>query len=72
MHSAQRVLQPIQQQLLQNCPLPGSAPFEIHGARDRGCEPADDYLFQGFRYVVDAARDVLIREDVKTWIASQR
>ncbi len=72
MQPDQRVLPPTQQQLLQECPLPGAAPFEIHGARDRGCHPAEDYLFHGFRYVLDVARDVLIREDVNTWIAAQR
>lgn len=65
-------LQLTRQQLLQACPLPATAPFEIHGARDRGCQPADDYLFQGFRYVLDVARDVLVREDVFTWIMSQQ
>ena len=41
-----------------------SAPFEIYGAHDRGCQPGDDYLYQGFRYVHDLTRDVLVREDV--------
>jgi hypothetical protein len=72
MQPAPHLLQSTRQQLLQNCPLSGAAPFEIHGARDRGCQPADDYLFQGFRYVLDVARDVLIREDVHTWITSQQ
>ena len=43
---------------------PASAPFEIYGAHDRGCQPGDDYLYQGFRYVHDLTRDVLVREDV--------
>ena len=56
---------------LQDCPLPASAPFEIHGALDRGCQPGSDYLFQGYRYVQDVVRDVLIREDVYSWLASK-
>lgn len=52
------------------CPLPGTAPFEIHGGRDRGCMPGDVYLFQGHRYLYDASRDVLIREDVCTWMTA--
>ncbi len=57
-------------QLLQECPLSGDAPFEIHGASARGCQPKDDYLFQGFRYVLDEDRDVLVREDVRRWMVS--
>lgn len=57
-------------QLLQDCPLSGDAPFEIHGARARGCQPKDDYLYQGFRYVLDEDRDVLVREDVRRWMVS--
>ena len=60
------------QYLLQDCPLAATAPFEIHGARDRGCLPGGDYLFQGFRYVQDVVRDVLIREDVNNWLAAKR
>jgi hypothetical protein len=41
-----------------------SAPEEIYGARALGCKPGDDYLYQGCRYVHDAARDVLVREDM--------
>lgn len=58
--------------LLQDCPLSATAPFEIHGARDRGCVPGGDYLFQGYRYVQDVVRDVLIREDVYTWLAAKK
>lgn len=58
--------------ILQDCPLPAIVPLEIHGGRDRGCTPGDDYLFQGYRYLYDADRDVLVREDVKRWIASHR
>jgi hypothetical protein len=58
--------------LLQECPLPASAPFEIHGARDRGCLPGSDYLYQGYRYVQDMVRDVLIREDVYSWLATKQ
>ena len=61
-----------QQRLLKICPLPGTAPFVIHGARDRGCPPGSDYLFQGFRYVQIVTRDMLIREDVNSWLAMQR
>lgn len=43
---------------------PPSAPDVIYGARDRGCLPGDDYLYQGFRYVQDAAHDALVREDM--------
>lgn len=60
-----------QLRLLRDCPLPATAPFEIHGALDRGCLPGGDYLFQGFRYVQDVVRDVLIREDVYSWLASK-
>jgi hypothetical protein len=41
-----------------------SAPDEIYGARDRGCLPGDDYLYQGVRYVHDLKRDALVREDL--------
>jgi hypothetical protein len=41
------------------------APLEIYGATDRGCSPGEDYLYQGFRYVRDPERDVLIREDLQ-------
>ncbi len=51
-------------QFLLGLSRPDSAPFEIYGARDRGCRPGDDYRYQGFRYVQDPARDVLVREDV--------
>jgi hypothetical protein len=61
-----------QQRLLKECPLPGTAPFVIHGARDRGCAPGGDYLFQGFRYVQIVTRDMLIREDVNSWLATQQ
>ena len=58
---------------LQRCPLPATVPFEIHGGRSRGCcLPGEDYLFQGFRYLYDAERDVLVREDVSQWLATQR
>ena len=57
---------------LQHCPLPAIVPLEIHGGRDRGCSPGDDYLFQGYRYLYDVDRDVLVREDVKDWIAAHR
>jgi hypothetical protein len=57
---------------LQDCPLADTAPIEIHGGRDRGCGPGDDYLFQGHRYLYDDRRDVLVREDVNAWIATQR
>ncbi|WGG52420.1 hypothetical protein [Rugamonas sp. DEMB1] len=46
--------------------------MEIHGASALGYEPGDNYLFQGYRYVLDAARDVLVREDVDSWIISHR
>ncbi|MES2298873.1 MAG: hypothetical protein V4582_17645 [Pseudomonadota bacterium] len=70
MQSAQHQVQPSRLQLLQECPLPSSAPYEIHGAHDLLGGPGEDYLFQGFRYVLDAARDVLIREDVDSWIGA--
>jgi hypothetical protein len=57
---------------LQDCPLPAIVPLEIHGGRSRGCSPGDDYLYRGFRYLYDAERDVLIREDVQYWITTQR
>lgn len=63
---------PNQRRLLQRCPLPANAPFEIHGARERGCAPGADYLFQGFRYIPRGADDVLIREDVRDWLMQQQ
>ncbi|CAN5162709.1 hypothetical protein BH11PSE11_BH11PSE11_17830 [soil metagenome] len=72
MLTATAVLNPTVQQLLRECPLPADAPFEIHGARDRGCAPGGDYLFQGFRYIQNQGRDVLIREDVNTWIVAHQ
>lgn len=45
---------------------------EIHGASALGYEPGDNYLFQGRHYVLDAERDVLVREDVDSWIVSHR
>jgi hypothetical protein len=72
MHNIDVVLPPDQQRLLKACPLPGTAPFVIHGARDRGCQPGGDYLFQGFRYVQVITRDVLIREDVNSWLAAHQ
>jgi hypothetical protein len=66
-HDTQAMLQ-----LLRECPLPGMAPLEIHGAKALGYEPQDDYLFQGHKYVLDAERDVLVREDVNSWIISRR
>ena len=71
MHSIDVTLPPDEQRLLQVCPLSGTAPFVIHGARDRGCPPGGDYLFQGFRYVQVITRDMLIREDVNSWLAAQ-
>ncbi len=58
--------------ILQKCPLPATVPFEIHGGRSRGCSPGEDYLFHGFRYLYDAARDVLVREDVSQWLATHQ
>ena len=72
MHAMQGLSQPTMKQLLQKCPLPTTAPFEIHGARARGCQPGGDYLFQGFRYIHNNSRDVLVREDVNSWIAAHR
>jgi hypothetical protein len=72
MESEQSTVQRAQLHLLQDCPLPATAPFEIHGARDRGCLPGGDYLYQGYRYVQDVVRDVLIREDVYTWLATRQ
>lgn len=40
------------------------APLEIHGARTLGYGVGDDCRLLGFRYVLDVARDVLVREDV--------
>lgn len=62
--------QPTLQRLLRECPLPGTAPLEIHGASAFGNLPDEEFLFQGFRYVLDAARDVLVREDVYAWLAT--
>ena len=61
-----------QRTILQHCPLPAIVPLEIHGGRSRGCIQGSDYLYQGYRYLYDADRDVLVREDVKHWIAAQR
>jgi hypothetical protein len=72
MKPVQSSTQRTQLHLLQECPLPATAPFEIHGARDRGCLPDGDYLYQGYRYIQDVLRDVLIREDVYTWLASRQ
>jgi hypothetical protein len=72
MQATQALVLFAKEQHLQHCPLPATAPFEIHGGRDRGCLPGDDYLFQGHRYLYDIQRDVLVREDVRTWIASQQ
>lgn len=72
MQTAKAILHPSRLQLLRDCPLPGKAPFEIHGARDRGCASGGDYLFQGFRYVPSVRRDVLVREDVNTWLAKRQ
>ncbi|CAN5282238.1 hypothetical protein BH11PSE11_BH11PSE11_07560 [soil metagenome] len=72
MHRIHAKLPPDHQRLLQICPLPGNAPFVILGARDRGCQPGGDYLFQGFRYVQIVPRDILIREDVNSWLAAQQ
>lgn len=40
-------------------------PSEIYGAHDRGCQPGDDYFYQGHRYVQDPRRDVLVRADMQ-------
>ncbi|WP_295998761.1 hypothetical protein [Rugamonas sp.] len=66
-HDVQAMLQ-----LLSECPLPGMAPLEIHGAKALGYAPQEDYLFHGHKYVLDAERDVLVREDVYSWIISRR
>lgn len=58
-------------QLVQQCPLSASAPFEIHGAWDRGWQPGDDYHYQGYRYIPGSEPDVLVREDVISWLAAQ-
>ncbi len=55
---------------LEHCPLSAIVPLEIHGGRSRGCSPGDDYLYLGFRYLYDAERDVLVREDVQQWLAA--
>ena len=60
------------QTILQQCPLPTTVPFEIHGGRSRGCSPGEDYLFHGFRYLYDADRDVLVREDVSQWLSTHQ
>jgi hypothetical protein len=52
-------------QFLQAFARPGAAPDEIHGAGECGYEPGDDYHYQGWRYVYDQARDVLVREDMQ-------
>lgn len=72
MHTTSTNVQPTLQQLLRECPLSGAAPVEIHGARALGCDPNDDFLFQGFKYVLDASRDVLVREDIHRWILARR
>lgn len=72
MHTTSSNAQPSLQQLLRECPLSGAAPVEIHGARALGCDPNDDFLFQGFKYVLDASRDVLVREDIHRWILARR
>jgi hypothetical protein len=72
MQTTTHQIRPSRQVLLQECPLPGSAPFEIYGATARACEASEDYLFQGFRYLLDAERDVFVREDVNAWIASRK
>lgn len=69
MQQLECALPPSLQQLLRDCPLPGSTPLEIHGARALGFLLNDEYLFHGARYVLDPARDVLVREDVRTWLA---
>lgn len=51
-------------QFLQACSEPQLAPNEIYGAHDLGCKPGDDYFYQGYRYVQDLARDVLVRADM--------
>lgn len=72
MHTTHHNPQASLQQLLQECPLPGTAPVEIHGARALGCRPEDPFMFQGFRYVLDVARDVLVREDIQSWLSTHR
>lgn len=46
-------------------PEPDAAPDEIYGAGELGCQPGDDYLYLGCRYVRDQTRDVLVREDLQ-------
>lgn len=46
-------------------PEPAPAPDEIYGAGELGCQPGDDYLYLGCRYVRDLTRDVLVREDLQ-------
>ncbi|MES2116706.1 MAG: hypothetical protein V4578_16215 [Pseudomonadota bacterium] len=72
MHTTSSTTLPTLQQLLRECPLSGAAPVEIHGARALGCSPNDDFLFQGFKYVLDTNRDVLVREDIHRWILARR
>lgn len=69
MQAALTAFPPSLRHLLEDCLLPGSAPFEIHGAASRGAQPNDDYRFQGFRYVLDVTRDVLVREDACAQLA---
>jgi len=72
MDQAHPIMHDTQRELLQACPLSAKAPFEIYGAKSRGCRPGDLYLYQGFRYVQNTSRDVLIREDVDQWIKTQQ
>ncbi|NRR34395.1 hypothetical protein HSX11_29915, partial [Oxalobacteraceae bacterium] len=68
MHAISDTVHPALHQLLDDCPHGGSAPVEIHGARGMGCQPGDDFLFQGHRYILDTSRDVLVREDIRNWL----
>jgi hypothetical protein len=72
MDQATPLMPDTERHLLQACPLSAKAPFEIYGAKSRGCRPGDTYLYQGFRYVQNTGRDVLIREDVDRWIRDQQ
>jgi hypothetical protein len=72
MDQAEPIMPNSRRQLLQACPLSTKAPFEIYGARNRGCRPGDIYLYQGFKYLQNTGRDVLIREDVDRWIKDQQ
>ncbi|MES2300201.1 MAG: hypothetical protein V4582_24420 [Pseudomonadota bacterium] len=65
MEHAQRSLAANLRHILHSFSGPASAPEEIYGARALGCQPGDDYLYRGYRYVQDAARDVLVREDMR-------